>query len=68
MALVNVRLKEFEDHTLFRKDSINVKEATFADQMVEVVITYETTIPLPFVRKEFMFTARGYERQWVGKW
>jgi hypothetical protein len=66
--LVDVRLNEFDKHALFRKDSISVKKATFADKMVEVVIAYKTTIPVPFKRQDFEFTAGGYERQWIGKW
>jgi len=68
LVLVDVRLKEFEEHALFRQDSITVEKATFADKMVEVVITYKTTIPVPFKRQDFEFRIGGYERQWIGKW
>lgn len=66
--LVDVRLKEFEDHVLFRKDSIEVEKVSFDNKMVEVIISYKTTIPVPFKRQAFVFTAGAYERQWIGKW
>lgn len=66
--LVDVRLDEFKDNPLFRKDKIEVSKVTFAGGMVEVIIHYKTTIPVPFARKQFVITSRGYERQWIGKW